>query len=135
MTRLFRIPSFLFLFTTCLLVTGVPTVQAQYLGVPQEHKPYDAKLLRLCEILGAIHYLRELCGADEGQTWRKQMKSLIDVEGSTAKRRARLVKSFNHGYRGYRRTYRSCTKPAVLSINRFMNEGATLAKKIIQENK
>lgn len=111
------------------------TSHAQYFGVPEERKPYDAKLLRLCEILGAVHYLRELCGAREAQTWRSQMKELIDVEGTTAKRRAMLVKSFNHGYRGYRRTYRSCTKPAVLSISRFMNEGATLAKKIMQENK
>ena len=35
-----------------------------------DDRPYDDKLLRLSEILGAIHYLRELCGAREGQTWR-----------------------------------------------------------------
>ena len=28
-------------------------------------KPYDDRLLRLSEIFGAVHYLRELCGANE----------------------------------------------------------------------
>ena len=98
-------------------------------------KPYDIKLMRLTEILGAVHYLRELCGANEGQKWRKKMKELIDVEGSSARRRSRLVKSFNHGYRGYRRTYRKCTKPAVIAIARFMDEGAKISSEIVQENK
>ena len=76
---------------------------------PPDDRPYDAKLLRLAEILGAVHYLRELCGAQEGQLWREQMKEIVKNEGSTAVRRAKLVNSFNDGYRGYRRTYRTCT--------------------------
>ena len=32
-------------------------------GFSSDSKPYDDKLLRLSEILGAVHYLRELCGA------------------------------------------------------------------------
>lgn len=99
-----------------------------------DDRPYDDKLVRLSEILGAIHYLRELCGAREGQVWRDQMKDLIDSEGTTAIRRAKLVKSFNKGYRGYRRTYRSCTEPAKVAIDRFMDEGATLADLLLKEN-
>ncbi len=30
----------------------------------QDARPYDDKLMRLSEILGAVHYLRELCGAN-----------------------------------------------------------------------
>ena len=47
-------------------------------------KPYDERLMRLSEILGAVHYLRELCGANDGQVWRDRMKELMDAEGSTA---------------------------------------------------
>src|SRR5262249_56447193 len=57
---------------------------------PPDDRPYDAKLLRLAEILGAVHYLRELCGAQEGQLWRDQMKEIVKNEGSTAVRRAKL---------------------------------------------
>jgi uncharacterized protein (TIGR02301 family) len=94
---------------------------------PPDDRPYDAKLLRLAEILGAVHYLRELCGAQEGQMWRDQMKEIVKNEGSTAVRRAKLVNSFNDGYRGYRRTYRTCTSSATLAITRFSAEGAQIA--------
>jgi uncharacterized protein (TIGR02301 family) len=94
---------------------------------PPDDRPYDTKLLRLAEILGAVHYLRELCGAGEGQTWRVQMEEIVKYEGTTAVRRAKLVNSFNDGYRGYRRTYRSCTESASLANARFTEEGAEIA--------
>src|SRR5581483_5349319 len=99
---------------------------------PPDDRPYDNKLMRLTEILGAIHYLRELCGANEGQLWRDQMKEILKNEGTTAVRRAKLVNSFNDGYRGYRRTYRSCTQSATLATARFSTEGAQIAASLAQ---
>ena len=114
-----------------LMVTGAGPGNAQ---LNSDDRPYDDKLLRLSEILGAIHYLRELCGAAEGQVWRKQMQEIIESEGTTAIRRAKLVKGFNKGYRGYRRTYRSCTEPAKVAIDRFMDEGGALADLMLKES-
>jgi hypothetical protein len=57
------------------------------------------------------------------------MVALLNAEGQSATRRAKLTRSFNRGYRGYRRTYRACNKSASLLISRFMNEGAELANK------
>lgn len=99
---------------------------------PPDDRPYDAKLMRLAEILGAVHYLRELCGAQEGQVWRDQMKEILRNEGTTAVRRAKLVNAFNDGYRGYRRTYRTCTQSATLATARFSTEGATIAASLAQ---
>jgi uncharacterized protein (TIGR02301 family) len=99
---------------------------------PPDDRPYDGKLMRLAEILGAVHYLRELCGAQEGQLWREQMKEILKNEGTTAVRRAKLVNSFNDGYRGYRRTYRTCTQSATLATARFSTEGATIAASLAQ---
>ena len=104
----------------------VPMAWAQ--GQATDDRPYDGKLMRLSELLGAVHYLRELCGADEGQIWRQQMQEILQSEGTTAIRRAKLKKSFNRGYRGYRRTYRNCNKSAALLIDRFMREAALLAE-------
>ncbi len=101
---------------------------------PPDDRPYDDKLMRLAEILGAIHYLRELCGASEGQVWREQMKEILRNEGTTAVRRAKLVNAFNDGYRGYRRTYRNCTQSATLATNRFSTEGATIAAALAQNS-
>ena len=99
---------------------------------PPDDRPYDDKLMRLAEILGAVHYLRELCGADEGQLWREQMKEILRNEGTTAVRRAKLVNKFNDGYRGYRRTYRTCTQSATLASRRFSTEGAQIASALAQ---
>jgi len=101
---------------------------------PPDDRPYDNKLMRLAEILGAVHYLRELCGAGEGQLWRDQMKEILSNEGTTAVRRAKLVNSFNDGYRGYRRTYRTCTQSAVLATRRFSTEGAQIAAALAQSS-
>lgn len=121
LTRTLAIPA---LVLAALLASAGP-VPAQSV---QDGKPYDDRLMRLSEILGAVHYLRELCGANDGQLWRDRMRELMDAEGSTALRRARLTRSFNNGYRSYSRTYSSCTAPAQTAINRFLTEGAELAE-------
>lgn len=95
-------------------------------------KPYDDRLLRLSEILGAVHYLRELCGNSDGQIWRDRMRELIEGEGGSAQRRARFAESFNSGYRSYSRTYQSCTPTAQVAIGRFLTEGAQLADTLVK---
>jgi uncharacterized protein (TIGR02301 family) len=115
---------------TATLLTLAATAQpaaAQGTVASSEAKPYDERLMRLSEILGAVHYLRELCGANDGQLWRDRMRELTDAEGSSALRRAKLTRSFNNGYRSYSRTYNSCTASAQTAINRFLSEGAELA--------
>jgi uncharacterized protein (TIGR02301 family) len=39
--------------------------------------PFDGDLQRLAEILGALHYLRGVCGSNEGPKWRNQMQAPI----------------------------------------------------------
>lgn len=91
---------------------------------------YDAQMMRLSEILGALHYLRELCGANEGQQWRDQMKNMIEKEEPTAERRAQMIARFNRGFRGFQETYRECTDAALEANNRYVFEGARLAGEI-----
>ena len=95
-------------------------------------KPYDERLMRLAELLGAIHYLRELCSANDGQAWRERMNDLLDAEGATALRRAKLSRSFNQGYRSYSRTYLSCTPSAQTTIAKFLGEGAQLSDGLVK---
>ena len=101
-------------------------------GTSSDTKPYDDKLMRLSEILGAVHYLRELCGSSDGQKWRDQMRELMDTEGSSALRRAKLTRSFNNGYRSYSRTYNTCSSSAQTAINRFLAEGAEVANGLVK---
>lgn len=109
-----------------MAVTGEAAAQAS-------DKPYDDRLLRLSEILGAVHYLRELCGANEGQVWRERMRELVDSEGTaSALRRSKLTRSFNQGYLSYSRTYKACTPTAQTAISRFLAEGALIAETLVK---
>jgi uncharacterized protein (TIGR02301 family) len=104
-------------------------------AVTTDDRPYDTQLFRLSEILGTLHYLRELCGANEGQVWREHMRELVASEGTSALRRAKLVESFNRGYRDYSRTYRSCTQPAIVAIQRYMEQASAITDGLIANDK
>ena len=100
-----------------------------------DDRPYDPQLFRLAELLGTLHYLRELCGANEGQVWREQMRELSASEGTSTLRRAKLVENFNRGYRDYSRTYRACTQPALTAIQRFMDQAQAIAEGLLVNDK
>ena len=90
--------------------------------------PYEPQLLRLAEIMGALAFLRPLCGASDGSQWRARMASLIEAEANSAERRDRLAGAFNKGYRGYGLMYRRCTPAAELVIARYLDEGGRLTR-------
>jgi uncharacterized protein (TIGR02301 family) len=112
---------------------SVALVALALMGAParaQLPAPFDGNLQRLAEIMGSLHYLRELCGAKEGQKWRQELQALIDAEAPTGDRRARMIASFNRGYRGFQQTYRSCTPAAGVAIRRYLEEGSRIAREV-----
>jgi uncharacterized protein (TIGR02301 family) len=92
--------------------------------------PFDPDMQRLAEILGALHYLRGICGTNEGQKWRGEMQALIDAETPAGDRRSRMIASFNRGYNGFQQTYRTCTPAANLVIRRYLTEGADISRNL-----
>jgi uncharacterized protein (TIGR02301 family) len=114
------------LFTAAAIVLLLASAPAR----AQSAAPFDGDLHRLAEILGALHYLRSLCGSNEGQKWREQMEALVEAEAPSGERRQRMVASFNRGYRGFQQTYRSCTPAADIAIRRYLDEGARIARDI-----
>jgi uncharacterized protein (TIGR02301 family) len=97
---------------------------------PQPPAPFDASLARLSEILGALHYLRTICGANEGLKWRREMQALVDAETPSGERRSRMIASFNRGYQGFQQTYRTCTPAAGYAIRRYLEEGSRISRDI-----
>ena len=106
----------------------VPPVNAANRGPGTRY--YERNLLRLSQVLGAIHHLREIRNANEGQLWRQKMVELLETEAPSPQRRALLVQRFNQGYRGHQLTYRTCTRKAGAKALKFVKEGSALADKI-----
>ncbi len=126
-----RLAAFVVVIATAT-VSAMVTLPAAAQMPSQEQRPYDDKLLRLSEILGAVHFLRELCGSTDGMLWRDRMVELIDAEGSSALRRVRFTRAFNSGYQSYSRTYSTCTPTAQTAITKFMTEGAEIAEGLVK---
>jgi uncharacterized protein (TIGR02301 family) len=92
--------------------------------------PFEAGLERLAEILGSLHYLRGICGANEGNKWRNEMQALMDAEAPSGQRRSQFIAHFNRGYRSYQQTYHSCTAAADLAVRRYLEEGSKIAREV-----
>ncbi len=91
---------------------------------------YERQMLRLSEVLGSLHYLRELCGANEGAKWRQAMQDMIKDEEPTDERKAQMIANFNHGFRGFQEIYRECTQSAIEANKRYIAEGMRLSGEI-----
>lgn len=91
-----------------------------------ESARYEQNLLRLAEILGAMHHLQQLCDAYDDQTWRDQMITLMEAEKADEEKEARLTAGFNQGYRKYQERFTGCTNGANIEIDRFTTEGSNL---------
>ena len=91
---------------------------------------YEGQLMRLAEILGALHYLRNLCGSEEGQLWRDEMQNLIAAEKPSQQSQAQMVAAFNRGFRGYAEIHRECNEPAIEAANQFLAQGTRIAAEI-----
>jgi uncharacterized protein (TIGR02301 family) len=109
-----------------LLAAAIQPVPAGAASEP----PYEEKLMRLAEVLGSLHFLRNLCGED-GDQWRRQMEALLASENPEPGRRARFIARFNHGYSAFETNYTVCTESAVEAIRRYMSEGETLTRDVV----
>jgi uncharacterized protein (TIGR02301 family) len=92
--------------------------------------PFDPVLERLAEILGSLHYLRGVCGANEGNKWRNEMQAIMDAEASSGPRRTQMIAHFNRGYRTFQQSYHTCTPAADLAIRRYLEEGSKIAREV-----
>jgi uncharacterized protein (TIGR02301 family) len=117
----------------CLL--AAPLAQAQQPAAPPASPdtaapPYERQLLRLAEILGALSFLRDICGDNDSAEWRRRMAALIDAEGVTEARKERLAGAYNRGFRSYETIYRACTPNAELAITRYLDEGQKIVRDV-----
>jgi uncharacterized protein (TIGR02301 family) len=110
---------------------AAPGANAPAPAADEPPPPYDAELLKLAEILGALSYLEELCATNPSGGWRDKMKALLDAEGKATARKERLAGSYNRGFRDYERSYRVCTPNAQTVIARFTSEGGRIAHEVV----
>ncbi|MEO0497539.1 MAG: TIGR02301 family protein [Pseudomonadota bacterium] len=93
--------------------------------------PYEDQLERLSEVLGSLHFLRQICTAEDAEEWRQSMASFLDAEQPSPRRRAKFVALFNRGYEGFSSLYTRCTAQAMEATRRYLKEGRALSEGIV----
>jgi uncharacterized protein (TIGR02301 family) len=112
------------------LALCLPGIAAAQAPERPDDPPYETELMRLAEILGALHYLRPLCGASDGSLWRDQMQALLEAEVQDGERERRFIERFNQGYRGFSSVYLRCTPAAEEALARYVDEGGALIRSV-----
>ncbi|MDR7223153.1 TIGR02301 family protein [Aminobacter aminovorans] len=115
--------------STYIMALTLAATTAFAVPVRAVEAPFEPGLMRLAEVLGSLHFLRNLCG-EKGTQWRGEMEKLLQAENPSPERRARFIASFNRGYRSFDGTYTACTPSATEAISRYMKEGEALSRDI-----
>lgn len=89
--------------------------------------PYHEQMARLAEVLGGLHYLRDLCGHGEGMKWRNRMVELLEAEKPGPLREADMIERFNRSYETFAATHNTCTDTTRRIMRDYLEEGAMLA--------
>ena len=97
-----------------------------------EAPPYEADLLRLAEMMGALAYLRDLCRDGDGTQFRAEIAKLIEADPRSQADKDLIAGAFNRGFDGYRLTYRVCTANAHATIASYLAETERLARDVAQ---
>ena len=99
-------------------------------SVPSAPPAFEPQLVRLMEVLGSIEVLRGLCGNETGE-WRQRASAIIEAEGSVSEPfRRRMIAAYNRGNRAFG-AYTACTPSAIYAIERYMDEGETIARDVL----
>jgi uncharacterized protein (TIGR02301 family) len=78
-------------------------------------------------MMGALAYLRDLCGEGDGPQFWQKMTALLDANSGGESHRDLLAGAYNKSFQDYARSYRICTPAAHEVISRFLTETARLS--------
>lgn len=99
-------------------------------STPARAEDMTGGLLRLAEILGSVHHLREVCGAHEGALWRNKMIDMLNVADLDAGTRQVMVSHFNEAYYQARAAFPDCSDSAAAKANSLFDEARRLAARL-----
>jgi uncharacterized protein (TIGR02301 family) len=92
-------------------------------------------LMRLAEILGSVHHLRDVCGANDGLLWRNKMIDMMNVAKLDPKQRKAMISHFNDAFYDARTRFPHCTSDAAKRANSLFNEAHHLAERLANGGK
>lgn len=104
-------------------------------ATPARADALDDGLTRLSQILGTIHHIRDVCGANDGPLWRNKMIDMINAAKLEPERRQALITQFNDAYYDARTGYPKCSGEAARRANMLFDEAQRLSSSLSDQRK
>jgi len=102
---------------------------------PARADALDDGLTRLSQILGTIHHLRDVCGANDGPLWRNKMIDMINAARLDPEKRQAMITQFNDAYYDARTGFPRCSGEAARRANMLFDEAERLASGLSDQRK
>ncbi len=90
------------------------------------------QLLQIAGIMGAVHYLHGQCDGKGTQTWRDNMRRLIEIEQPAPEVRQTMIERFNAKYEAERKRFPKCNKKRAAEAARLAKEGERLTAEMVR---
>lgn len=103
--------------------------------LPASASQLNDGLMRLAEILGSVHHLRDVCGANDGLLWRNKMIDMMNVAKLDPKQRKAMISHFNDAFYDARTRFPQCTSDAANRANALFDEAHRLAERLANGEK
>ena len=87
-------------------------------------------MLRLAEIMGALHYVQGLCDPANSEFWRDRMQEMLRLEKPSLEQKNALTLQFNAGYDAASTKFSSCTDEARTLASAKATEGEAIAQSL-----
>jgi len=112
------------------LILAVLFVAPSVAWSQSDYARHSARLVRIAEIMGGLHYLRGICDKENNQVWRGNMLRLLDLEQPPQDVRERMVSRFNSYFDREKRSYSTCNRKTTREIKRLAGEGQQLTSEL-----
>ncbi|MDO8289896.1 MAG: TIGR02301 family protein [Parvibaculum sp.] len=108
----------------------VPMIACAFTPAHARADALNDGLTRLSEILGKIHHLRDVCGANDGPLWRNKMIDMINAANLDPDKRQQMIAHFNDAYYDARTVFPKCSGEAAKQANLLFDEAENLAAQL-----
>ncbi len=98
-----------------------------------ETDQFGEQVRNLAELLGKVHYMRNLCVGGEDMVWRDAMMELIRLEEPSRAERREMTRRFNEGYHSARDRFPECDVKARREMERLAADGARLSSRLARK--
>ncbi|MGV8998316.1 MAG: TIGR02301 family protein [Parvibaculaceae bacterium] len=120
---------------TSLRIGAFMALMVALVPAPARADTLDDGLTRLSQILGTIHHLRDICGANDGPLWRNKMIDMINAANLDPEKRQVLIAQFNDAYYDAQADFPNCSDEAAKRANRLFDEAERLASGLSDQRK